>query len=183
MEFSIAQKICVFAAMEFSYILKHLNSIAANPQIWNFPMYFIECLFIEFQNWRSFSLKQRGAWILRHIFWTHCVTRPRPHSPVSFSFKAQFAGASHFNSFKTDNGTLSKHSSHAHLGKWPPAAVGFMTVIANESDLTYSSINQLIKWWQKKLGNYIEESWRKFPWFILDLFFSSNRGLELKRCR
>ena len=132
---------------------------------------------MEFQNWRSLSLKTKGAWILRHIFWTHCVTRPRPHSPVSFSFKAQFAGASHFNSFKTDNGTLSKHSSHAHLGKWPPVAVGFMVVIANESDLI---LLQLISWSNddKKLGNYIEESWRKFPWFILDLFFSSNRGLE-----
>ena len=150
MEFSIAQKICVFAAMEFSYILKHLNSIAANPQIWNFPIFY-RLPFYGVPKLKKFLIKTKGAWILRHIFWTHCVTRPRPHSPVSFSFKAQFAGASHFNSFKTDNGTLSKHSSHAHLGKWPPAAVGFMTVIANESDLTYSSINQLIKWWQKNL--------------------------------
>ena len=151
-----------FASIELSYILQAV------------PL-------MEFINW-CLSLKQRGHEFSdifsEPIVWLGLGLIPQSHSHSKPNLPVQ---AILIHSRQTMG--LWANTPHAHLGKWPPAAVGFMTVIANEFDLTYSSINQLIKQWQKKLGNYIEESWRKFPWFILDLFFSSNRGLELKRCR
>ena len=105
---------------------------------------------MEFQNWRSFSLKQRGHEFSdifsEPIVWLGLGLIPQSHSHSKPNLPVQ---AILIHSRQTMG--LWANTPHAHLGKWPPAAVGFMTVIANESDLTYSSINQLIKWWQKKL--------------------------------
>ena len=131
---------------------------------------------MEFQNWRSFSLKQRGHEFSdifsEPIVWLGLGLIPQSHSHSKPNLPVQ---AILIHSRQTMG--LWANTPHAHLGKWPPAAVVFMMVIANESDLT---LLKLISWsnHDKKLGNYIEDSWRKFPWFILDLFFSSNRGLE-----
>ena len=131
---------------------------------------------MEFQNWRSFSLKQRGHEFSdifsEPIVWLGLGLIPQSHSHSKPNLPVQ---AILIHSRQTMG--LWANTPHAHLGKWPPVAVVFMMVIANESDLT---LLKLISWsnHDKKLGNYIEDSWRKFPWFILDLFFSSNRGLE-----